>query len=263
MNEERNLIVIFGPPRTGTSFMHRCLIKHPDCAGSKDTNENTLLVIDNTPRENMDVLNTIWKDHVSDEKHLILKSPGYCFAYDMFNKLSGYNCKYIYTYRDPIDAALSKVNHSVSEAVLTMPMTNNGCPANLQGKFSPLWDKTEKMDKDTCMFNRALMRYAWHVEAIDPKMMNQAYDAYNNTWTDLYKFLDIKRSSVMSSELAKFDNKTRVERSEFEDKVMPELKPTIDKLTIKVEKKVEPKVEPRIERKIERKVPKFKSYKMD
>ena len=172
----KNLIIIYGPPRTASSFLLGALVQHRQCFGTdwfKDkkvggTNENPQL-------KSPGVLDTLWKKFVPKGKrncYLVLKAPGYCFAYPYFNNLKDYECKYIFVDRDPVEIADSMWSHEASQNVLKMNLESTDCPN--KDAYRDSWLLTESLPKEAKIVNRALLRYDWHIKNIPSEMLEKS-----------------------------------------------------------------------------------------
>uniref|UniRef100_A0A6M3J8J8 Uncharacterized protein n=1 Tax=viral metagenome TaxID=1070528 RepID=A0A6M3J8J8_9ZZZZ len=160
----RKLVIIYGPPRSAASLLLKALLAHPEITGYTveggvgGSDENPLL-------DCFDIGNTTELDRLWNEvspipgQYLALKAPGYCFAYEYFNTLSNYECKYIGVGRDPYEVVDSMLNHDISRSVLGIVIDGTDCPKDKTDSLRARWDAGNE-------YQRALMRYRWHVDNI-------------------------------------------------------------------------------------------------
>ena len=172
----RKLVIIYGPPRTASSFLLGALVQHKQCFGTDwfknkkvgGTNENPKI-------KEPGMLDSLWTEFVPKTKqdsYLVLKAPGYCFAYSFFSNLKEYECKYIFIDRDPIEVADSMSTHDPSRGVLLMDLESTDCPN--KGSYQEYWDLTENLPVEEKILNRAILRHNWHIKNIPYEMLEQS-----------------------------------------------------------------------------------------
>jgi hypothetical protein len=172
------LIIIYGSPRTATSFTLGCLVQHPYCYGEvPDT--NTTLEYKTNENQNIPV-NALNKGignykeierlfdiyQVPEYAYLVIKAPGYCMAWDYFNN-SPFDCKYIYTVRSPYGVIKSMLDHEDSLEIIKRPIESTDCPRNKINFYKKLWNESNFEGK-------AYLRYHWHVNSIHPDMLKKS-----------------------------------------------------------------------------------------
>jgi len=239
----KNLIVIYGSPRTASSFLLGALVQHKQCFGTDwlkekkvgGTNENSRINIHGNPNDTQ-TIDDLWKEFVpkqtKDSAYLVLKAPGYCFAYPYFSKLKGYACKYIFVDRDPIEVADSMSTHDPSRNVLLMNLESTDCPN--KEDYRTLWDLTEDLSIEMKIINRAIIRYHWHIKNIPYEMLEQSLNLAlyrvrkhgKETAKKIQEYLDIPPDNKMSLALDDFYHRTvSVKRQkEIKDALLPTIK---------------------------------------
>lgn len=168
----RNLIVIYGSPRTGTSHLFDALIRHPECFGShgkEGTNEPSRISFD---EDGLVEVNRLWDLHRKDGREwMILKAPGFCFGWDFFRNLPGYTCKYLYCDRDMAEVVNSMMSHEPSRKFAQYDFDSTDCPEGLKEKFRPLWNNLNQVPDEERVVSRMFYRYRWHVDSIPMPML--------------------------------------------------------------------------------------------
>lgn len=170
----KKLIVIYGPPRSSTTFTLGCLVQHPYIFGQDPdkeklskgkTNENGNIDVSNMG--NYDEIERLFNVfEIPEYCYLVIKAPGYCMAWDYFNN-SPYECKYIFTNREKWSCVNSMMNHEPSFNVLKLNLESTDCPRDRLSFYEKLWKESE-------LEGRALLRYHWHVDTIHPDMKKQS-----------------------------------------------------------------------------------------
>jgi len=232
----KNLVIIYGPPRTASSFLLGALVQHRQCFGTDwfkgkkvgGTNENPHL-------KSPGVLDGLWTEFVPKATkgvYLILKAPGYCFAYPYFSNLEGYECKYIFVDRDPIEVADSMSTHDSSRTVLMMNLESTDCPNKKD--YQSLWDLTEDLPIELKIINRAIIRYHWHIKNIPYEMLKQSLNLApyrvrkqgKETAKKIQDYLNIPPDNKMTLALNDFYYRTvSVKRQkEIKDALLPTIK---------------------------------------
>jgi hypothetical protein len=170
----RKLIIIYGSPGSAIDFTLGCLIQHPYCYGELPdtdtpieykTNESPL--IDITDIGNYDHIEFLFDYYkVPEYCYLILKSPGYCFAWNYFND-SPFDCKYIYVTRSPYGIVDSMLKHKSCLDMCRSDIKGTDCPKNKRKFYKKLWNESNFEGK-------CLLRYHWYTTAIHPNMLKKS-----------------------------------------------------------------------------------------
>ena len=162
----RNLIVIYGAPRTGTTHLWEAIRKHSVVFGSEKTNEPS--DINNMDRFWDEEWNRYMIFETEDGKphptHLVIKAPGYGFMYDFFEGLEGYKCYYIFTDREMHEVIGSMCKHEVSRSICDFDFESTDCPENMKERFREKWDKCGGLTDELRILRRCHYRYLWHVD---------------------------------------------------------------------------------------------------
>lgn len=175
----RNLIIIYGAPRTGTTQLWDAIRRHPRVFGSQYTNE---------PKFDIDypeLLDKLWEDefakavdvNVTTEllpTHMVIKSPGYGFKFDFFENLENYQCYYLFTDRDVVEVVDSMSKHEMSRKICGFDFESADCPVNLRDKFRDKWNKCGGLTDEQRIIRRSHYRYSWHVEGIPIDMLKKS-----------------------------------------------------------------------------------------
>lgn len=248
----KNLVIVYGPPRTASSFLVSALVQHKQCFGtdalknedSKElkTNENPFINIHGSS-DDAETIDRLWQKHVPEgEKdcYLVLRAPGYCFAYPYFSNLKSYACKYIFVDRNPIEVADSMCNHEPSQSVLKRDLVGTDCPE--KEKYNEFWlaagrlvkIKHIEVDEEAALINRALLRYDWHIKGTPDEMMEKSlvlkpYSSRKNSEQvakKIEKYLSIKPDEAMRKALGKFYHRSLSIKRKAEIKafILPEIK---------------------------------------
>jgi len=239
----RNLLIIYGPPRTASSFLVSALVQHRQCFGTdalKDedpkelrTNENPFIDYYGSP-DNAETIDRLWQEHVPEGEqngYLVMRAPGYCYAYPYFSKLKDYACKYIFVDRNSFEVADSMLGHAPSQAVLRMPLVGTDCPD--REKYDELWLAAGKLYAEAAFVNRALLRYDWHIKSIPDEMMKEslALKAYSarksgkDIAAKIERYLNIEPDEAMTKVLNEFHHRslTKKRKAEIESFILPEI----------------------------------------
>lgn len=230
----KNLAIIYGSPRTATTFLHDALIQHKQCFGGTETNENSNIRMEEGDTTELDRL---WEELVlpweEDEGYLVLKAGGYGFAYHYFNDLKDYNCKYLFVDRDSIEVIDSMMSHDMCLRVIKMELASTDCPKERLGDLWQLWEEGDAV-------NRSALHYIWHVEGIDPDMKNESlsltpYKTRRDGKTVagmIERYLRIDPDPNLAKALSGFYHRTitKKRRAELESKIVPEVKKMLEGL---------------------------------
>ncbi len=229
----RNLAIIYGPPRSATTFLHDALIQHKQCFGGKETNENPWINTNDTKE-----IDRLWNEYVPTlarfvSRYLVLKAPGYGFEYHYFNSLKGYDCKYLFVNRDPIEVIDSMLSHKVCLEVAEMDIESTDCPRRMLDDLGYLWDESD-------LINRMALHYFWHIEGMDPELENvqlslTPYKARNDgvkMAANIAYHLGIDSDPAMTKALTKFYHRsvTAKRRSEIESRITQEVVERLERL---------------------------------
>lgn len=217
---ERWLAVIFGTPRSATTFLLGALVQHKDCAGTdptrdpkpQGTNENPYINTNDIHDTRM--IDELWHRFVKrNERYMCLKAPGYSLAYPYFDAIP-YNCKYLHCWREPLSVANSICNHPHGQRVLDMDIISTDCPRAMLPVYEPLWNKLDDLHR----INRALLRIAWHIECTDPAMMEQALTLFKDPVEprEICAYLDIAEDEDFARAYAKYEP-NGLSREEWDD----------------------------------------------
>jgi hypothetical protein len=220
----KKLVVIYGPPRSATTFMLGALVQHVKCHGTdvlnadlgvseiithEGTNENPLIEI-NQVGEYSPILSLFEKLNVPDNEYLVIKAPGYCSAWEYF-KNSPFDCKFIFVNRDKYEVGYSMMNHENSRKVLDFDIMSVDCPKDKIDFYQDLWNESKPE-------GRALLRVHWHLNSIHPDMKKASLcfndysgrqDAYK-TYMNIINYLHIPGNESLEAALNLFKfKKTR------------------------------------------------------
>lgn len=243
----KNLVIVYGPPRTASKFLASALVQHRQCFGTdalKDedpkelwTSENPFIDYYGSP-DDAETIDKLWQEHVpEDEKncYLVMRAPGYCFAYPYFSNLKNYACKYISVDRNPIEVADSMCNHEQSRAVLKNDLVSTDCPD--REKYNELWLAAGRLDEEATSINRALLRYDWHIkgtpgEMIEKSLTLKPYSSRKNSEQvakRIEKYLSIEPDETMRKALEKFYHRSLSikRKAEIKGLILPEIKEII------------------------------------
>jgi len=209
----KKLLIIYGPPRSATSFMLGALVQHPLCFGS-DTNENSKTF----PSINSyEIIEKLFQSHnIPNNGYLVVASPKYCFNWKYFNN-SSYACKYIYVQCDPFPCVKSMVNHDASIEMCTRSLEFTDCPKDKIKFYREIWDQSSTEGK-------ALLRWHWHVNGI-PMAMKKASlklsdykgrKKANEIYLKIISYLQIPGSPPLKEALALFNYK-KMNKNEMMD----------------------------------------------
>lgn len=240
----KNLVIVYGPPRTASSFLVSALVQHKQCFGTDalknedsrelKTNENPLINIHGSS-DDAETIDRLWQEHVPEgEKdcYLVLRAPGYCFAYPYFSNLKNYACKYIFVDRNPIEVADSMCNHEPSRSVLNRDLVGTDCPD--REKYNELWLAAGRLNEEAAFINRALLRYDWHIkgtpgEMIEKSLVLKPYSSRKNSEQvakKIEKYLSINPDEAMRKALGKFYHRSLSikRKAEIKGLILPEIK---------------------------------------
>jgi hypothetical protein len=238
----KQLIIIYGPPRSATSFLLDCLVEHPLIRG---VNEPPGIDYLGDP-DNVVTLDKLWEEKVvraggwmvpEEQFFLALKAPGYCFAYPYFNyleKMGKYKVFYIHVSRDPFEVVDSMLKHEQSIGVLNMDIVSTDCPRDMLAKYGPLWKKAKTLGEEAMLVNRAMLRYEWHIGSIHMNMLEKSLvlapyrkrGEAKRIADELVEHLGIVESEAMTEALGKFYHRkvSKKVAMMIEELLMPEMK---------------------------------------
>nr|BDD45804.1 hypothetical protein 3 [bacterium] len=182
------------------------------------------------PPSNTEVLDKLWLESVvSRENHLVLKAPGYCFAWPYFSNLKEYECKYIYCRRPWYEVADSMIRHEGSRHVFGLDLVSTSCPRHRLEEFEPTW-------KTASEINKAALRYIWHISEIPPEMVKASLRMEYHMRTDpkwsndaLMNYLGIPHSDAMLEELGNFKAR-KIEPDEYQHMLLGGLRVRLEVL---------------------------------
>lgn len=233
----KRLAIIYGSPRTGTSFLHECLCSHEDCAGSDKTSEPESRYGILPSVKNMDVfqklVDVLWNEHCENrEEYLVMKSPGFCSdgEYRALKGLVGYDCRFIHTTRLPASVIDSMLLHKISKNVLGIVIEGTDCPKEFLSLYKPLWDKVG--DDDAGLINKGFMRVSWYLKSISSQQIDESLvlkyeDRVKHAVTSkkIEQHLGISHDSGFQKKMGEFDYlKSSTDRIKFiKNSIIPEL----------------------------------------
>jgi hypothetical protein len=161
----KSLIIVCGMPRSRTTFLFDCLLKHSNIQGASSgewhTNENPLIMFDAVSCKDYTGLETLVKHFcVDDSDALAIKAPGYVFAVDYFRS-NPFDLVplFVVSDRPMIELIISNVEYPDSVSHVGRPLQKTDCPVNQQERFAALWPTAD-------IWGRCYMRILWHLEAI-------------------------------------------------------------------------------------------------
>jgi hypothetical protein len=212
----KKIIVIYGSPKTGTSHLFRTLIRHDECFGidsvlvgdgkgegnnkEYSTNEPYDLPLHSSPPDGWPLDKRWWKGYGEGKKYMVVKAPGFCMAWNYFNNLRDYECKYIFTDREMMEVVESMGRQQV---MINMADADNaksgGCPEPLLSIYGPLWKKAAEKSDLIRRTSRFYYMYNWHIESIPDVMKEVSLDLgnykgrldTNKTAIDLLYYLEL------------------------------------------------------------------------
>lgn len=241
----KKLAIIYGSPRTGTSFLHECLCGHRSCAGSDKTSEpeSKYGIPQNVENILQEMIDMLWAEQWGEAqdlrpdsfpvgKYLVMKSPGFCREDECkaLKELVGYDCKFIHTDRSPASVIDSMLLHEISRNVLGIVIEGTDCSERFLSLYKPLWDKVG--DDEVGLINRGFMRYLWHVKDILPQQLKESLvlryeDRVKHIAVSkkIEKYLEIPHDGEFQKKMREFDyREPSTDRIKFiEDSIIPEL----------------------------------------
>ena len=160
----KNLIVIYGAPRTGTTHLWEAIRKHPQVFGDESTNEPSFDV------EADYELDMFWDRQYeiagspSDPSYLVIKAPGYGSKWDFFKDLAdiGFNASFIFTDRDMLEVVDSMRKHEQSRQICDFDIESTDCPEHLLERYREKWDSCGGLQDVQRIIRRCYYRYSWH-----------------------------------------------------------------------------------------------------
>jgi len=213
----KNLCVIYGPPRSDTTFMLGALVQHPLCFGTDlltkkaqiqeyTTNENPFLRVDQIA--NYTTLEKLFQYYnVPDDGYLVIKAPGYCFAWEYFNK-SPYNCKYIFVNRDPFECVKSMMSIDTIRDISNLSIESTSCPKDRFEFYQDIWNQST-------IEGKCLLRWHYHIDNIPKKMKKVSLNLSdytsrkkaNEVYLKIISYLQIPGNKSLETTLSLFRHK--------------------------------------------------------